>query len=57
MLAMLVVFVCLFMNFLHFLPHLLVHHHPGVHHTVHTVPGAIGFTGCMPGTVGGHGGG
>lgn len=29
---MLVVFVRLFMGFLHFLPHLLVHHHPWAHH-------------------------
>lgn len=32
MLAMLVVFVHLFMSFLHFLPHLLVHHHSWSHH-------------------------
>lgn len=32
MLAMLVVFVHLFMSFLHFLLHLLVHHHSWSHH-------------------------
>lgn len=32
MLAMLVVFVLLFMSFLHFLLHLLVHHHAWSYH-------------------------